>query len=29
MDEPQLYVRWTTPRNLYSTTSFKDLLKGT
>ena len=27
MDEPQLYVRWTTPRNLYSTTSFKDLLK--
>ena len=29
MDEPQLYVRWTTPRNLYSTTSFKNLLKGT
>ena len=28
MDEPQLYVRWTTPRNLYSTTSFKNLLKG-
>ena len=28
MDEPQLYVRWTTPRNLYSTTGFKDLLKG-
>ena len=28
MDEPQLYVRWTTPRNLYSTTSFKHLLKG-
>ena len=28
MDEPQLYVRWTTPRNLYSTTSFKNLLSG-
>ena len=28
MDEPQLYVRWTTPRNLYSTTSFKHLLRG-
>ena len=28
MDEPQLYVRWTTPRNLYSTTGFRDLLKG-
>lgn len=28
MDEPQLYVRWTTPRNIYSTTRFKDLLKG-
>ena len=27
MDEPQLYVRWTTPRNLYSTTSFKHLLR--
>lgn len=26
MDEPQLYVRWTTPRNLYSTTSFKTLI---
>lgn len=26
--EPQLYIRWTTPRNLYSTVGFKDLLKG-
>ena len=24
--EPQVYVRWKTPRNLYATTNFKDLM---
>lgn len=28
MHEPQIYVRWKCPRNLYATTNFRDLIPG-